>query len=206
MKVLVLFECSRATASEFERLGHEAWSCDLKPSEIYSDFHHQGDVWEMLLNGIWDLVIMHPPCTYLSVSGIHWNNRGRGWENTDAAISLVRSLMEYCEGKGIPYCLENPVSIISTRIRKPDQIIQPYYFGDDASKKTCLWLYKLPPIAIPPREQWVPPRIVNGKARWANQTDSGQNRLGPSKDRATNRARTYPGIAKAFANAWGGSD
>lgn len=202
MRVLVLFECSRATASAFEALGHEAWSCDIKPSEVASDRHLQMDVWEALRMGHWDLVIMHPPCTYLSVSGIHWNNRGRGWEKTGEALTLVKSLMYHCEREGIPYCPENPVSIISTHIRKPDQIIQPYYFGDDASKKTCLWLHNLPQLEIPPREQWFPPRITGGKERWSNQTDSGQNRLGPSEQRATNRARTYPGIARAFAETW----
>jgi hypothetical protein len=150
-----------------------------------------------VLDDTWDLMIAHPPCTYLSVSGIHWNNRGRGWEETDKALSFVKLLL----GANIPrIALENPISIISSRIRKPDQIIHPHQFGHDASKSTCLWLKNLPKLQ--PTEN-ISPRIINGKLRWANQTDSGQNKLAPSHDRWKLRSTTYQGIANAMAISWG---
>lgn len=170
-------------------------SCDLLPSDSPGGAHYQGDVIDLLGEG-WDLMIAHPPCTFLSVSGIHWNNRGRGWEETEKALDFVRLLM----GADIPcIALENPVSIISSRIRKPDQIIQPYQFGHDASKATCLWLKNLPKLT--PTES-IPPRIINGKARWGNQTDSGQNKLAPSADRWKIRSTTFAGIAAAMAEQW----
>lgn len=152
------------------------------------------------------MMIAHPPCTYLSVSGMHWTTRGlRDLKLTEDALGFVRALMD----APIPrICIENPVSVISSRIRKPDQIIQPWHFGDDASKKTCLWLKGLEPLKHD-RSKWVPGRIVGedkrGRTivRWANQCDSGQNRLGPSKDRWKERSRTYPGIARAMAEQWG---
>jgi len=151
-----------------------------------------------MLSEPFDLAIFHPPCTYLCVSGIHWNNRGRGWEETEKALDFVRLLM----GANIPrIALENPVSIISSKIRKPDQIIQPHQFGHDASKSTSLWLKNLPKLR--PTEN-VPPRMVNGKPRWANQTDGGQNKLAPSEDRWKLRSTTYQGIAEAIAMQWGG--
>ena len=172
-------------------------SCDLLPTESDGP-HYQGDVMDVLCEE-WDMMIAHPPCTYLSVSGIHWNNRGRGWEETRKALNFVRLLM----AAPIPrIAVENPISIISSWIRKPDQIIHPHQFGHDASKKTCLWLKNLPKLR--PTEN-VPPRIVNGKPRWANQTDSGQNTLAPSDDRWKLRSTTYPRIADAFAKQWGES-
>jgi site-specific DNA-cytosine methylase len=158
--------------------------------------HYQCDVTEILDHG-WDLLIAHPPCTYLSVSGMHWTTRGlRDPKLTEDALDFVRLFM------GAPIeriAIENPVSVISSRIRKPDQIIQPWQFGHDASKKTCLWLKGLPLLKP---TQMVEPRIVNGKQRWANQTDSGQNKLPPSKDRWKLRSKTYEGIANAMAAQW----
>lgn len=146
-------------------------------------------------NPHWDLMIAHPPCTYLSVSGMHWTTRGlRDPQLTEDALAFVQRLMD----APIPrICIENPVSIISTRIRKPDQIIQPWWFGHDASKKTCLWLKNLPPLT--PTDQ-LP---GDSKTRRANQTPSGQNKLGPSMDRWKLRSATYQGIANAMANQWG---
>ena len=170
-------------------------SCDLLPSEQPGP-HHQGDVRE-LLDQEWDLLIAHPPCTYLSVSGMHWTTRGlRDPKLTEDALDFVRLFMDAPIER---IAIENPVSVISSRIRKPDQIIQPYQFGHDASKKTCLWLKGLP-LLNP--TQMVAPRIVNGKARWGNQTDSGQNKLPPSKDRWKLRSKTYEGIADAMAAQW----
>lgn len=170
-------------------------SCDFLPTEVPGP-HYQGDVRDLLDEG-WDLAIFHPPCTYLNVAGIHWNNRGRGWEKTLESLDFVRFLLSAPVAR---IALENPVSIISSRIRKPDQIVHPHQFGHDASKATCLWLKNLPKLQ--PTEH-VPPRLVNGKPRWGNQTDSGQNRLPPSADRWKLRSTTYAGIAAAMAAAWG---
>lgn len=202
MKVLVACEYSATVRDAFLALGHDAWSCDLLPCERDPKRHIQGDVIPLLGDG-WDLMIAHPPCRFLSVSGMHWNGRGKivdgrpRAEHTAEALEFVRKLMAApIEKIGV----ENPVSIISTQIRKPDQIIQPYRFGHDASKATCLWLKNLP--TLKPTIS-VPPRMVNGKPRWGNQTDSGQNKLAPGENRWKDRSRTYPGIARAMAQQWG---
>jgi len=143
----------------------------------------------------WDLMVAHPPCTYLSVSGMHWTTRGlRDPKLTEDALDFVKLLMNAPIER---IAVENPVSIISSRIRKPDQIIQPWWFGHDASKKTCLWLKNLPLLT--------PTNMLEGdnKTRRANQTASGQNKLPPSADRWKLRSMTYPGIADAMAQQWG---
>ncbi len=196
MRVLVACESSGAVRDAFIRAGHYAASCDLLPSESPLGDHYQCDAAEILDHG-WDLLIAHPPCTYLSVSGMHWTTRGlRDPKLTEDALDLVRLFLAAPIER---IAIENPVSVISSRIRKPDQIIQPYQFGHDASKKTCLWLKGLPLLKP---TQMVEPRIVNGKQRWANQTDSGQNKLPPSKDRWKLRSKTYEGIADAMATQW----
>jgi site-specific DNA-cytosine methylase len=196
VKVLVACESSGAVRDAFIRAGHYAASCDLLPSESPLGDHYQCDVTEILDHG-WDLLIAHPPCTYLSVSGMHWTTRGlRDPKLTEDALDFVRLFMDAPIER---IAIENPVSIISSRIRKPDQIIQPHQFGHDASKKTCLWLKNLPLLKP---TQIVKPRIVNGKQRWGNQTDSGQNKLPPSKNRWKLRSKTYEGIADAMAAQW----
>ena len=196
MRVLVACESSGVVRDAFRARGHFAMSCDLLSAERPGP-HHQGDVRE-LLGQEWDLLIAHPPCTYLSVSGMHWTTRGlRDPKLTEDALDLVRLFMDAPIER---IAIENPVSVISSRIRKPDQIIQPYQFGHDASKKTCLWLKNLPLLKP---TQLVEPRIIDGKPRWANQTDSGQNKLPPSKDRWKLRSKTYEGIADAMAAQWG---
>ena len=143
-------------------------------------------------------MVAHPPCTYLSSSGLHWNKRVAGRPAlTEEALAFVRELLD---APIAMIALENPIGCISSRIRRPDQIIQPHQFGADASKATCLWLKNLPLLRP---TQLVEPRIVNGRPRWGNQTDSGQNRLGPSVDRWAKRSETYPGIAEAMADQWG---
>ena len=197
MRVLISCESSGTVRDAFLRAGHDAVSCDLLPS-VSPGPHYQGDVREILGTG-WDLMIAHPPCTYLSASGMHWTARGlRDPALTEDALEFVRLLMD----APIEHiAIENPVGVISTRIRRPDQIIQPYQFGHDASKKTCLWLKNLPPLRP---TKFVYPRTVNGKPRWGNQTDSGQNKLPPSSDRWRKRSETYFGIADAMATQWGG--
>jgi hypothetical protein len=196
MRILVACEYSGRVRDAFVALGHDAWSCDLLETEVLGN-HYRGDVRDMLEQE-WDLLIAHPPCTYLSVSGMHWTTRGlRDPKLTEDALDFVRLLMD----APVPrIAIENPVSVISSRIRKPDQIINPYQFGEDASKKTCLWLKGLP--LLTPTEI-IAPRVIGGKKRWGNQCDSGQNNLGPSEDRWKVRSRTYEGIAKAFAAQWG---
>lgn len=198
MKVLVACEYSGRVRRAFAALGHDVISADFEPSEDDSPYHYRGDCFDLINDQHFDLMIAHPPCTYLSVSGMHWTARGlRDQQLTEDALSFVRRLMD-APIKRI--AIENPVSVISSRIRKPDQTINPYQFGDDASKKTCLWLKELPLLRP---TKFIEPRMINGKMRWSNQCDSGQNKLAPSADRWKDRSRTYEGIAKAFAQQWG---
>jgi hypothetical protein len=205
MKVLIACERSGVVRESFRALGHDAWSCDIEPADDGSPHHYQTDVLE-LVGENWDLMIAHPPCTYLNSAGLHWIARGRieadgrpRAEHQAEAMAFVRALLAAPIER---IALENPVGCISTHIRPADQWIQPYQFGDDASKKTGLWLKNLPPLRTDPA-LFVQPRMVDGKPRWGNQTDSGQNKLGPSPTRAAIRARTYPGIARAMAEQWG---
>jgi len=192
MKVLIACEYSGVVRDAFIAKGHDAVSCDLLPTDKPGP-HYQGDVFDIINNG-WDLMIAHPPCTYLAVSGMHWTTRGlRDPKLTEDALDFVQRIMDAPIER---IAIENPVSVISSRIRKPDQIIQPWWFGHDASKKTCLWLKNLPLL--------VPTNMLHGdaKTRRANQTASGQNKLPPSKDRWKERSKTYQGIADAMAQQW----
>lgn len=196
MRVLIACEHSGMVRDAFSRAGHYAMSCDLLPSE-QSGLHYQGDLFDILDDG-WDLMIAHPPCTFLCSSGIHWNKRRPERAiQTEDALAFVEKLLNANIDR---IALENPIGIISSRVRKPDQIIQPYQFGHDASKATCLWLKNLPKLKP---TQFVEPRYIDGKPRWGNQTDSGQNKLPPSKDRWKIRSETYAGIAEAMARQWG---
>jgi len=200
MNVLVACEFSGVVRDAFRRLGHNAWSCDLLPAP---GAHIVGDALDISYNPFyeWDLMVAHPPCTYLCSSGLHWNKRDtKRQQLTEDALQFVTKLMDAPIDK---ICVENPVGCISTRIRKPDQYIQPYEFGHDASKKTGLWLKGL--TLLQPT-LYIEPRIVDGKKRWSNQTDSGQNKLAPSKDRWKLRSVTYQGIADAMAQQWGGKE
>ena len=195
MKILIACEYSGRVRDAFLRAGHDAMSFDLLPTDVAGP-HYQGDVTDIINQG-WDMLIAHPPCTYLSVSGMHWTTRGlRDAKLTEDALAFVQLLLDAPIER---IALENPISVISSRIRKPDQIITPYQFGHDASKKTCLWLKNLP--LLTPTDI-VEPRIIDGKKRWGNQTDSGQNKLPPSADRWKIRSATYEGIANAMATQW----
>ena len=195
MNVLIACEYSGTVRDAFIRRGHNAVSCDLLPTDVPGP-HFQGDVRD-ILDRDWDLLIAHPPCQYLCSSGLHWNNkRPERAALTEQALDFVRLLMS----TSIPrWAIENSVGVIGTRIRPADQVIQPHQFGNDAKKATCLWLHGLP-LLVPTLD--VPPRIVGGKKRWANQTDSGQNKLTPSEDRWKLRSSTYSGIAEAMAEQW----
>lgn len=158
MRVLVACESSGTVRDAFIKQGHDAMSCDLLDTQTPGP-HYKGNVLDILNDG-WDLLIAHPPCTYLSVSGMHWTTRGlRNPQLTEDALNFARLLFDAPIDR---ICIENPVSVISSRIRQPDQIIQPYQFGHDASKKTCLWLKNL--NQLKPTE-YIAPRYVNGKPR-----------------------------------------
>lgn len=206
MRILVACEESQTITKELRSRGHIAFSCDLQEcSGGHPEWHFKRDVFEIINLG-WDMMIAHPPCTYLSVSGLHWNKRNpERAQKTEDALKFVQKLMD----ADIPkIAIENPVSCISSRIRKPDQIIQPYQFGDDASKKTCLWLKGLKPLE---HTDYIKPRIVEGKERWGNQRDDGQNFILDKKgvilgwnteEIKKARSKTFPGIAKAIAEQW----
>ena len=181
MKVLVACEFSGIVRQAFYEKGHYAVSCDFLQSEISTQRHFMGDV-RGLLNKGWDLMVAFPPCTHLAVSGARWFKNKQ--KEQIEALQFVKDLMNAPIKK---ICIENPISIISTKIRKPDQIIQPYQFGHPETKATCLWLKNLPKLK--------PTKIVTGRyARvW---------REPPSPNRWKNRSRTYEGIAKAMAEQW----
>lgn len=179
-RVLVACEYSGSVRDAFARRGWDAWSCDLLPSEKPGN-HHQCDVREILDEG-WDVMVAHPPCTHLAVSGARWF-ADKVQEQAEA-LDFVRLLL----AAPIPHiALENPVSVISSKIRKPDQVIQPWQHGHGETKATCLWLKDLPPLK--------PTNIVEGREKrvW---------KLPPSADRWKERSRTFSGIAEAMANQW----
>lgn len=181
MRVLVACEFSGIVREAFKAKGHDAWSCDLLPTEIPGQ-HIQGDVLEILNDG-WDMMIAHPPCTHLAVSGARWFKDKQ--REQQRALDFVYYLM--CN-KIMRICIENPISIISTHIRKPEQIIQPWQFGHGETKSTCLWLKALPNL--------IPTKIVDGRKNRVH-------REPPGPERWKNRSRTYPGIANAMAEQWG---
>lgn len=192
--VLIACEFSGKVRDAFILMGHNAVSCDLLPSESSFGPHIRGDVLLELGKG-WDMLIAFPPCTYLASSGLHWNKRVPGRQNlTEKSLDFVRCLLNAPIDK---IALENPIGCISTKVRKPDQIIQPWQFGHPESKSTCLWVKNLPLLT--------PTNVLDKPAcgRWQNQTKNGQNRLPPSKDRAKLRSTTYTGIALAMATQWG---
>ncbi len=183
MRVLVACEYSGTVRDAFAALGHEAWSCDLLPTEKPGN-HMQCDVLTVLNQG-WDLMVAHPPCAHLAVSGARHFAQKAADGRQQEALDFVRALLD----APIPMiALENPVSIISSRIRKPDQIIQPWQFGHGETKATCLWLKNLQPLSAT--------KIVEGRKPVVHH-------MPPSPDRWKNRSRTYPGIARAMADQWG---
>lgn len=183
MKVLVACEFSGRVRDAFIAKGHHAMSCDLLPTEVNGP-HYQGDVFDVI-DGSWDLMICHPPCTHLAVSGARYFAEKRASGVQDAALDFVRKLLN----APIPrIALENPVSIISSRIRKPNQIIQPWQFGHGETKATCLWLKELPLLKST--------NIVAGREQRIHLMSPGPNRW-------KERSRTFQGIALAMAEQWG---
>lgn len=199
MKVLVACECSGTVKQAFRNKGHEAISCDLKNSDIDNDeYHYKGNVLDILNNG-WDLIIAHPPCTFLTVAANRWLYDYRypnRFNDREEAVKFAILFEQYAD----KVCIENPVGYLSTAWRKPDQIIQPYQFGHDASKPTCLWLKNLPLLKS---TNTVEPSYIttkNGKrfSKWYYETSkySGEKR-------SSIRSKTFDGIAEAMANQWG---
>jgi site-specific DNA-cytosine methylase len=196
LRVLIACEFSGIVREAFARRGHNAWSCDLLPSEK-PWHHHLGDVRDLLPGTIsgdyrvreqpWDLIIAHPPCTYLSVSGARW------WKNRfseqQEAMSFFMMFVTYKKfNPSLKLAIENPIGIMSSHFRKPDQIIQPWMFGHGETKATCLWLYNLPKLT--------PTNVVEGREQRIH-------KMPPSPDRGKERSRTFQGIADAMAEQWG---
>ena len=185
MRALIGCEFSGVVRRALRARGVDAWSCDLLPAADGSPHHVQGDVLEQL-DGGWDIAIFHPPCTHLAVSGARHFAAKRASGVQQEALDFVRALMD----APIPrICVENPISIISSQIRKPDQIIQPWQFGHGETKATCLWLKNLPALT--------PTNIVDGR-------EARIHKMPPSADRWKKRSVTFEGIADAFASQWGG--
>jgi site-specific DNA-cytosine methylase len=181
MKILIACEFSGIVREAFTKLGHDVTSCDLLPSELPGK-HYQGDVKDIIGDG-WDMMIAHPPCTHLAVSGARWF-KDKKTEQLEA-LAFVKMLLE---AKIDRIALENPISIISSKIRKPDQIIQPWQFGHGETKATCLWLKNLPLLK--------PSNIVEGR-------EARIHKMPPGQDRWKERSRTMQGIADAMAQQWG---
>lgn len=181
MKILIACEFSGIVRDAFINKGHDAWSCDLLESEIPGP-HLQCNVLDIIENG-WDMMIAHPPCTHLAVSGARWfkDKQNEQQKALDFVVKLFNNIIPRI-------ALENPISIISSRVRKPDQIIQPWQFGHGETKATCLWLKGLPKL--------LPTNIVDGREQRVHNMSPGPNRW-------RERSRTFTGIADAMANQWG---
>lgn len=208
MRVLIGYSRDHVLVTMLRRHGIEAYTCGLLPAD--HEGHIQADIWS-IAGQSWSWALFHPMCTYLTVSAA-WAFGDGPYHQTVKPGTLVGAerraaradaIENFRRLLGLPYpkAIENPApSFVSKSIRGPDQTIQPYDFGDDASKRTGLWLDRLPRL-IPTKR--IPGRIVGGMERWSNQTDSGQNRLSPSADRWLERSRSYPGIMAAMADQWG---
>jgi site-specific DNA-cytosine methylase len=185
MKCLIACEESQEVTKAFRALGHEAWSCDLQDcSGGHPEWHIKDDVLKVLSHG-WDMMIAFPPCTDLAVSGARWFKEKRETGEQQRSINFFLQLA-LCGIERV--AIENPIGIMSTHFRKPDQLIQPWQFGHGETKATCLWLRNLPLLE--------PTEVVEGREQriW---------KMPPGKDRAKNRSKTFPGIAKAMAEQWG---
>jgi hypothetical protein len=206
MKVLVACEESQIVTKEFRLLGHEAYSCDIiSCSGGHPEWHLQGDVF-LFINRDWDLMIAHPPCTYLSVSGARWLYNKDGSINTERRLNQAKALdfVSQLMDSDIPrIAIENPVSAISSMIRRPDQIVQPYMFGDEATKTTCLWLKNLPklePINIVGKGERTVFKSGKSHPKWyADALAEAKS----AEERRTLRSKTFSGFARAMASQWG---
>lgn len=216
-RVLIGYSACPLTRAAFEAEGHEVWTCDLLPARDNSAKHMQCDVWKALQEQ-WDFAVLHPMCTYLTVSAA-WAYGDGPYHQKVKPGTLVGAARREAQAEALenfrklldlpfPVAVENPAtSFVNRVIRPPSQVIHPWMFGDDASKATGLWLTRGTPPLRHDRQKYAEPRMVMGKRgilmRWSNQTDSGQNRLSPSDNRWLERSKTYPGIAAAMGSQWG---
>jgi len=210
-RVLIGYSTCPWTRAAFEAQGHEVWTCDLLPARDNSARHFQCDIWAVL-NHTWDFAVLHPMCTYLTTSAA-WAYIDGPYHQKVKPSTLVGAARRAARRAAIenfrrllalpyPVAIENPGgSFVSRAIRPPSQVVQPYQFGDDASKATGFWLSDGVPKLMPTR--YCAPRVVNGRPRWANQTDGGHNRLTPGPLRWLERSATFPGIAAAMGAQWG---
>jgi hypothetical protein len=225
-KILIGYSACELTRKAFEQHGHEVWTCDLLPARGDQSRHLQCDVWDVLHRD-WDMAVLHPMCTYLTVSaawafkdadldkypgiGYHQKVKPGTLVGADRRAAQAAALDNFKRLLDLPYpvAIENPSpSFLNKRVAPPTQVVHPHQFGDDASKSTGLWLKGLPMLALDPSVAVAPRMIPNAKGdkllpRWANQTDSGQNALSPSDNRWLERSETYPGIAAAMGSQWG---
>lgn len=211
IKILIACEESDEVRSRFEKLGFDAWSCDLQENRNPKAKHYKGDIFEIINNG-WDVMIAFPPCTHLAVSGSQWfaekQKDGRQQEGIDFFMKMVNAPINHI-------AIENPIGIMSKLYRKPDQIIQPYYFGDQAQKSTCLWLKNLPRLFHNDRPNLFNDQVTHvGKGQFFEFiSKSGKKKKQPlwykealslnKEERSKVRSKTFPGIAEAMANQWG---
>jgi len=202
MKILIACEYSGTVRDAFKKLGHDAWSCDILPCDSDPQYHYQCDIKEVL-DKDWDMIIAHPPCTYLTVTGNRWfkdEYKERFPTRQQDRLDAIDFFMLFANHPCPKICIENPLGIMSTRWRKPDQIIQPYQFGHVEAKKTCLWLKGLPPLV---HTKIVEPEYTtfkSGKRMATWYTDALKL---PPHERMKVRSKTFQGIADAMANQWG---
>jgi hypothetical protein len=204
MRILIACEESDEVRGRFEALGFDAWSCDLQPNRNPKAKHYQGDVFD-IINNNWDAMIAFPPCTHLAVSGAAWFEEKRKDGRQQQGIDFFTAM---CQAPIKHKAIENPIGIMSNLYRKPDQIIHPYYFGDSASKATCLWLYNLPKLKHYPQDDlfnkqtWVETETITTSTGMTHDAWWYKTSLAPQAERSKLRSKTFPGIAEAMATQW----
>ncbi|KKL97890.1 hypothetical protein LCGC14_1829960 [marine sediment metagenome] len=199
MRVLICCEFSGIVRDAFKAKGHDAWSCDLLPTEREGQ-HIQGDVLDILNDG-WDMILAFPPCTYLCVSGIRWIGHPKHPNRRELQRQAIDFFMAFINSKAPKVVVENPISIMSTKYRKPDQIIRPCMFGDDSNKATCLWLRKLPKLK--PTNIIEPGRHISASGRSWDKWFFDTSLISNLAERSKARSRTFQGVADCMAATWG---
>lgn len=211
-RILIGYSACPLTRAAFEAQGHDVWTCDLLPARDNSPKHLLCNVWDIIMDNGWDFAVLHPMCTYLTVSAA-WAYGDGPYHQKVKQETLVGAARREARQEALdnflclralpfPVAIENPSpSFLSKAVGKPSQVIHPHQYGDDASKSTGLWLSEGVPLLVPTSR--IEPRMVGHLPRWANQADSGQNRLSPGVNRWLERSATYPGIAAAMGDQWG---
>ena len=199
MRVLIACESSGTVREAYRAKGHDAWSCDLQPADDGSEYHYEGDAIAVINTGGWDLIICHPDCTHLAVSGAAHFEAKRKDGRQQEGIDLFMAFVNACTASGASWAIENPIGIMSMRYRQPDQIIQPWMFGHTEQKATCLWLSKLPPLH-PTND------VYDEMMKLPDNERQRIHYLPPGPDRWKIRSKTFDGIAQAFADQWVGDD